>query len=96
MIFGGLLFDLFLRKIKMQTETNTTIVAMPNDSILEVTYYCADTRLNKGEKETPMQLFIQLRDCICTMNIEKSITRKSCELERLVHNKVIHEKGYLC
>ncbi len=80
----------------MQTETNTTIVEKPNDSILEVTYYCADTRLNNREKEKLTRLFIQLHDCICSMKIEKSIISKSSEMERLVHNKVINERGYLC
>ena len=80
----------------MQTKLNTILVGMPNDNRLEVTYYCTDSRLKENEKEKLTQLFIQLHDCICTMKIEKSISKKKDELERLVHNKVIHERGYLC
>ena len=80
----------------MHTKSNTISVAMPNDSKLEVMYYWSDAKLKQNEKEKLTQLFIQLHDCICTMKIERSITKKRNELEKLVHNKVIHEKGYLC
>ncbi len=80
----------------MQTKSNATLVVMPNDNKLEVTYYCADSKLRKSEKGKLTQLFIQLYDCICTLKIEKSITRKYVELERIIHNKVIHERGHLC
>ena len=80
----------------METESNTIHVIMPDDSKLEVTYYCKDTKLREGEKEKLTQLYIQLHDCICTMKIEKSICAKSAELERIVHNKVIHERDHLC
>ncbi len=80
----------------MQTKSNKVIVLMPNDSQLEVTYYCTDARLNENEKQKLTQVFIQLHDCICTIKIEKSICNKKNELEKLVHNKVINERGHLC
>ena len=80
----------------MQTKPRDTIVLMPNDSQLEVTYYCTDIKLKEKEKEKRTQLFIQLHDCICAMNIEKSICRKKNELETVVHNKVINVRGHLC
>ena len=80
----------------MQTKSNTTVVAMPDDNILEVTYYCTDSKLKENEKKNLVQLFIQLHDCICTIKIPRSTIQKSIELERLVHNKVIHERGHLC
>lgn len=80
----------------MHTKSNKIIVLMPNDSHLEVTYYCTDTRLKESEKENLTQLFIQLHDCLCTMKIEKSICKEKNELEKIVHNKVIAERGHLC
>ena len=78
----------------MQTKPRNTIVLMPNDTLLEVTYYCTDANLKEKEKLT--QLIIQLHDCICARKIEKSISRKKNELETIVHNKVINAKGHLC
>lgn len=80
----------------MQTKPTKVIVLMPDDSHLEVTYYCTDARLKKSEKEKLTQLFIQLHDCLCTMKIEKSICKVKYELEKIVHNKVINERGHLC
>lgn len=80
----------------METQSSKVIILMPNDSHLEVTYYCTDARLKESEKEKLTQLFIQLHDCICTMKIDRSICRKRSELEHLVYNKVISEKGHLC
>ncbi|MEO8110456.1 MAG: hypothetical protein ABI594_10500 [Ginsengibacter sp.] len=80
----------------MQTKSSKVIVLMPNDSHLEVTYYCTDGKLKEIEKERLTQLFIQLHDCICTMKIEKSICKEGNELEKIVQNKVINERGHLC
>jgi len=80
----------------MQTKSNTTIVAMPDNSHLEVTYYCLDVKPNAKEKEGQVQLFIQLHDCICTLKIQKTICARPGQLEKLVHNKVINTKGYMC
>lgn len=80
----------------MKNETFWTVVEMPNASKLEVIYYCDDHKLNREEKEKLTQLFIQLHDCICIMKIEKTMAKKTAALERIVHNKVISERGHLC
>jgi hypothetical protein len=80
----------------METKSYSTIVEMPDKKLLDVEYYCASNSGEKKGKETFTQLFIQLDDCICAMKIEKSIMNKRAELERIVHNKVIHERGHLC
>ena len=80
----------------METDNYTTLVEMPNHSRLEVTYYCKDDKLKEEEKLKSTQLFIQLHDCISIMKIEKSIIKDRSKLERIVHNKVINERGHLC
>jgi len=80
----------------METDSFMTCVEMPDQSTLEVVYYCKDDKLKADEKAKFSQLFIQLHDCISIMKIEKSIIDDPCEMERIVHNKVIHERGHLC
>jgi len=80
----------------METKSHRIVVEMPNKKLLNVEYYCIDDSVAIKEKETSTQLFIQLDDCICKMKIEKSIVNKDHELERIVHNKVINERGHLC
>ena len=80
----------------MQTKTRITHVLMPDDSLIEVTYYCSDAKLADKEKGKLTQLVIQLHDCICYMKIEKSICSKKNEIESVIHNKVISTKGHLC
>jgi hypothetical protein len=80
----------------METKAYSTVVEMPNKKLLDVEYYCINEATTKQEKDSFTQLFIQLDDCICTMKIEKSIINKKGELERIVHNKVINERGHLC
>lgn len=73
--------------------SNQIHVLMPNDTILEVSYYCeAAKTINKNKAH----LIIQLDDCICKMEIEQSICHNEALLEQLVHNKVINTKGHLC
>jgi len=80
----------------METADFMTLVEMPDQTRLEVVYYCKDNNLKEGEKNKFTQLYIQLHDCICTMKIEKSIVKNAGEMERLVQNKVIIERGHLC
>lgn len=80
----------------MPVKHYTTVVLMPDNSNLEVTYYCMNKSLSAKEKELQTQLFIQLHDCICTIKIEKSICNEPDALERIVHNKVVNTKGHLC
>ena len=80
----------------METDNYMTLVEMPDQSRLEVIYYCKDDRLDKAEKAKFTQLFIQLHDCVCIMKIDKSVIKNFREIERIVHNKVINERGHLC
>lgn len=80
----------------MTKESHTTVVIMPDNSHIEVNYYCIDTNMDKAEKEKRTQLYIQLHDCICTLKIDKSVCTDQNQLERIVHNKVINTKGHLC
>lgn len=69
---------------------------MPDNKLLDVTFYCSDVKLQEEEKNMYTQLFIQLDDCICTLKIEKSVCRHPDILEKIVHNKVIISRGHLC
>ncbi|MEO6948167.1 MAG: hypothetical protein ABI123_00950 [Ginsengibacter sp.] len=80
----------------MQTRPRYTTVLMPDDKILEVTYYCNDKNLEKDQKEFFTSLIIQLDDCICNMKIEKHLCKNPGALEKIIHNKVINTKGHLC
>ncbi len=80
----------------MQTRPRHIHVQMPDNQLLEVSYYCSDVKLQEMEKNDHTQLFIQLEDCICTLKIEKSVCRQPEILEKMVHNKVIISKGHLC
>jgi len=80
----------------METRTRNTIVLMPDDRLLEVSYYCSDLRLSEHEKAVATQLVIQLDDCICSMKIDLSSSSNKNTLERIVQNKVILTKGHLC
>jgi hypothetical protein len=80
----------------MQTKPRNTIVLMPDNSLIDVTYYCSDSKLKEKEKAKLTQLIIQLHDCICSLKIERSISKNKNELEQVVHHKVINAKGHLC
>ncbi|MEO8853778.1 MAG: hypothetical protein ABI359_08365 [Ginsengibacter sp.] len=80
----------------MKNHTFWTVVEMPNASKLEVIYYCDDRKLQGEEKERFTQLHIQLHDCICIVKLEKAMAKKTGMLEKIVHNKVINERGHLC
>lgn len=76
----------------MSKDVNHIQVLMPDDSLLDVSFYCTE---RKGDGTTAT-LFIQLDDCVCKLEIEKSVCKSFSTLERLVHNKVINTKGHLC
>jgi hypothetical protein len=78
----------------MQTKPNTIFVLMPDNTRLEVSYYCKQTTANEKQKET--ELIIQLHDCICRLKIDAAVCKDSIALEHLVHKKVINARGHLC
>ena len=80
----------------MPFKSYSTVVAMPDNSHFEVTYYCLDAKQHPKEKEKQTRLYIQLHDCICTLKIERTICSQPHTLEKIVHNKVINTKGHLC
>ena len=80
----------------METDNFMTFVEMPDQSRLEVIYYCKDDKLPKSERAKFTQLFIQLHDCVCILKIDKSMVNNISEMERIVHNKVVIERGHLC
>lgn len=80
----------------MPVRSYSTLVTMPDNSALEVSYYCMDNKLSEKEREKQTQLYIQLQDCICSIQIERSICKQPDALERIVHNKVLNTRGYLC
>lgn len=80
----------------MAAKHYTTIVTMPDNSIVEVDYYCMDKKLTDKEKINTTQLFIQLHDCVCTIKIEKAICKNPDVMESIVQHKVINTKGHLC
>ena len=75
----------------MHTEPQHIQVLMPDDSLIDVSYYCMEPVFNHQAK-----LIIQLDDCICSLDIEESVCKNINTLESLVHNKVINTKGHLC
>ena len=80
----------------MHTKPRCITVLMPDDKLLEVTYYCTDNKLEDDEKDLFTNLLIQLDDCTCRIKIEKDLSKKPAALERIIHTKVINTKGHLC
>lgn len=77
----------------MKDQNHHIHVLMPDDSILDVSYYCKPG--NQGN-DNSVQLMIQLDDCVCSLQIERSMCKKAEMIETLVCNKVINTKGHLC
>lgn len=80
----------------MDTKLQHTVVFLPDETPLDVTYYCSDNRLADDQKKLATRLFIQLNDCICTLITPKFILKEKNAIETIVHNKVVSEKGHLC
>ncbi len=80
----------------MQTKSKHTIVIIPNEDKVEVSYFCSDLKLKEREKKKFIDLIIQLHDCHSTFRIERSMLKNANEIERTVHQRVINVKGHLC
>jgi len=80
----------------METRTKHTTVLMPDESLLEVSYYCTAKKMDENEKNNFTNLVIQLYDCTCRIKIDQAIAKDKNRLEKMVHNKVINAKGHLC
>ncbi len=80
----------------MQTRHKQTVVVIPNDDKVEVSYFCTDNKLKEKEKEKYIELIIQLHDCHFAKKILKTTLENPKEVEALVQRTVINSKGHLC
>lgn len=78
----------------MQTKPRHTVVVIPNDKKLEVSYYCSDLKLKEKEKKNFTELVIQLHDCHSSIKIPKA--KDTHDIEALVQKTVINARGHLC
>lgn len=80
---------------RIEMKPQHTIVLMPDNSLLEVDYYCISCTSESNQKDW-MNLIIQFDDCVDQSKIKKSLAENKTGLETTVHNKVINSKGHLC
>lgn len=80
----------------MQTKLKHTVVVIPNNKKLEVSYYCSDKKLKQKEKENFIDLFIQFHDCHSSIKIAKTKAKDENGLEATVQKTVINARGHLC
>ena len=81
----------------MLTKSQNTIVEIPNDHKVEVSFYCTDNKLDEKEKKKFIELIIQLDNCHYQKKILKSsLNHNGRDVESLVQRTVIHAKGHLC
>lgn len=80
----------------MTTSTKHIMVDMPDQSRLDVSYYCSDAKLPANEKEKYTELILQLHDCHCRKKVTKEAVSKKSDIEHLVEKTVINAKGHLC
>lgn len=80
----------------MQTKPRHTVVIIPNDKKLEVSYYTSDLKLKEEEKKEYTTLVIQLHDCHSSIKIPKAKVKRADDMEAIVHRRVINARGHLC
>jgi hypothetical protein len=80
----------------MQTKPRHTVVVIPNDKKLEVSYYCSDLKLKEKEKKDFTDLIIQLHDCHSSIKIPKAKIKDPDVVEAIVQKTVINARGHLC
>ncbi len=80
----------------MQTKPRHTVVVIPNDKKLEVSYYCSDLKLKEKEKKDFTDLIIQLHDCHASIKIPKAKIKDPDVVEAIVQKTVINARGHLC
>ena len=67
----------------MQTKPRHTVVVIPNDKKLEVSYYCSDLKLKEKEKKDFTDLIIQLHDCHSSIKISRSKVKDPGNVEAI-------------
>ena len=77
----------------MQTKPMHTVVVIPNNKKLDVSYYYSDTKLKEKEKNGSANLIIQLHDCHSAIKISKTSVK---DVEAIVQRTVINARGHLC
>jgi len=80
----------------MQTKSRHTVVTIPSDKRLEVTYYCSDVKLKEKERKNFTDLIIQLHDCHSSIKIPKLKAKNPHEVEAIVQKTIINARGHLC
>ena len=73
-----------------------TVVIIPNNKRLEISYYCSNAKLREKEKESLTDLIIQLHDCHSFVKIPKSKINNADAIEAIVQKTVINARGHLC
>jgi len=80
----------------MQTKPKHTVVVLPNETKVEVSYFCTDKKLKEKDKPGFIDLIVQLHDCHCIYKIKRILLNDAKMLESLVQKTVINAKGHLC
>ena len=80
----------------MQTNPRHTVVVIPNNKKLEISYYCSDTKLQEKEKANFTNLVMQLHDCHSSIKISRSKVKDPENVEAIVQKTVINARGHLC
>ena len=80
----------------MQTKPKHTVVIIPSERKLEVSYYTSDKKVTEKEKKNYTDLIIQLHDCHSSIKIERSKVEDPQILEAIVQKTVINARGHLC
>ncbi len=80
----------------MQTKPRHSIVIIPSDKKLEVTYYCSDVKVKEKERKDFADLIIQLHDCHSSIKISKSKIKHPANVEAIVQKTIINARGHLC
>ncbi len=89
-----LIFD--IKFIPMQTNPTNTVVVIPTNKKLEISYYCSDTKLQQKEKANFTNLVMQLHDCHSSIKIARSKINNADAIEAIVQKTVINARGHLC
>lgn len=82
--------------LPMQTKARHTVVTIPNDKRLEVSYYTTDRQLTEKEKKDFTDLIIQLQDCHSSIKIHRKKAKDPDDVEAIVQKTVINARGHLC
>lgn len=80
----------------MRTKPKHTVVMIPNEKKLEVSYYCSDLKIKEKEKKEYTDLVIQLHDCHSSIKIPRAKVKDPEMVEAIVQRTVINARGHLC